>query len=441
MPLYDGVVNIPSHGSKYVEEVVTKDRNGCKLIWKNLYNNVSWEEQEGTFEATLKIIKHIFGQGQLLYKGTSIDEWELGLDYLQLLWSNPTQKLPILACVSKERNTGKSTLFDYMRVLFQQNAKQIREQDFMSEFSSYMATSLLLVAEEFTLKNMPLLQKLKNMVTSPKMPYRAMHKNTTEVDSFIHVGITSNSLEDFTCLDDDEVRFWVREIPVLQKGTLDLDILKKAVDEIPAFIYFLNRRKMTTQRDSRAWFDFQLIKTEALQKVLALSKSEIQKEIEFFLRETFSQLNLPVLKYSTKDIQSEIRSVKYTTIQIRDCLILKMKVEDSKWSNPYTVLKWDETNSCLQTSFKKSIFYKFFISDYFGIHEIVELLKGRHLVELEEELKKVNKKAIYPLATAHMLLKNETVQKGLKKKNLTIEKVESMRQSVTSFAELFEQLS
>jgi hypothetical protein len=62
-------------------------------------------------------------------------------------------------------------------------------------------------------------------------------------------------------------------------------------------------------------------------------------------------------------------------------------------------------------------------------------------VELEEELKKVNKKAIYPLATAHMLLKNETVQKGLKKKNLTIEKVESMRQSVTSFAELFEQLS
>jgi hypothetical protein len=441
MPLYDGVVNIPSHGSKYVEEVVTNDRDGCKLIWKNLYNNVSWEEAEGSFETTLKIIKHIFGTGQILYKGTTIDEWELGLDYLQLLWSNPTQKLPILTCVSKERNTGKSTLFDYMRVLFQQNTKQVREQDFMSEFSSYMATSLLLVAEEFTLKNMPLLQKLKNMVTSPKMPYRAMHKNTTEVDSFIHVGITSNSLEDFTCLDDDEVRFWIREIPVLQKGELDLDILKKAVAEIPAFIYFLNRRQMVTQRDSRAWFDFQIIKTDALKKVLDLSKTEIQKEIEYYLRETFSQINVPILKYSTKDIQSEIRSVKYTTIQIRDCLTLKMKVEDSKWSNPYTVLKWDETAASIQTSFKKSIFYKFYFSDYFEIQEVVELLKGHHLVELEEELKKANKKAIYPLVTANMLAKQEQIKQAMQKKNVTLEKIEFLRQSLTSFAELFAQIA
>ncbi len=403
MPIYDGVANIPGHGRDYISHFTTKDKLGRELEWKNLYNKVVWEEKEGIFENTLKIIKHIFGTNPISYKETVIHEWELGLDYLQLLWSKPNQKLPILACVSKERNTGKSTLFDYMRILFQQNAKQVRDQDFMSEFSSYMATALLLVAEEFTLKNMPLLQKLKNMVTSPKMPYRAMHQNTTEVDSFIHVGITSNSLEDFTCLDDHEVRFWVREIPVLQKEELDLDILKKATHEIPAFLFFLNRRQLVTQRDSRSWFDFDLIKTNALKKVLELSKSEIQKEIEFFLRETFSQINAPVLKYSTRDIQSEIRSVKYTTIQIRDCLTQKMKVEDSQWSNPYTVLKWDETKACVQSSVKKSIFYKFYFSDYFEIQEVVELLKENDLVELEDELKKANKKAIYPQVTTRML--------------------------------------
>jgi glutaredoxin len=213
------------------------------------------------------------------------------------------------------------------------------------------------------------------------------------------------------------------------------------VAEIPAFIYFLNRRKMVTQRDSRAWFDFDLIKTNALKKVLDLSKSEIQKEIEFFMRETFSQINAPVLKYSTRDIQSEIRSTKYTTIQIRDCLTLKMKVEDSKWSNPYTVLKWDETRSCVQKVIRKSIFYKFYFSDYFEIHEVVELLKGHQLVELEEELKKANKKAIYPQVTTPMLMKNERVKKAMQKKRLNVENIESLRLSMTSFAEIFFQLS
>jgi hypothetical protein len=438
MPIYDGVANIPGHEADYINHFTTQDKDGRELHWKNLYHKVTWEEKEGSFEATTRIIQHIFGKSKVSYKGSWIDEWELGLDYLQLLWSNPTQKLPILTCVSKERNTGKSTLFDYIRILFQQNAKQVRDQDFLSEFSSYLATALVLIAEEFTLKNMPLLQKMKNMVTSPKMPYRAMHQNTTEVDSFIHVGITSNSLEDFTCLDDEEVRFWVREIPVLTPSKMDLNILKKATDEIPAFLYFLNRRKMVTQRDSRAWFDFDLIKTDALRKVLALSKSEIEKEIELFLREVFSQTKLPVLKFSTKDLKEEIRSNKYSSIQIRDCLLFKMKVPHSKWSNPYTVFKWDDLKNEVIEMKKNSLFYTFYISDSFQPTELVEILSFSNLVELEYELKTANKKALFPLVTPEMLTTNAQIKSLVKKNKLQLETIQQMCQSLTSFAELAE---
>jgi hypothetical protein len=440
MPLYDGIANIPGHGDNYIDNFVTEDKEGHKLHWKNLYHKVTWEEKEGSFEAITKIIKHIFGKGKVCYKGVWMDEWELGWDYLQLLWSNPTQKLPILTCVSKERNTGKSTIFDFLRILFQQNAKQVREQDFMSEFSAYMVTAVLLIAEEFTLQKMALLQKLKNMVTAAKMPYRAMHKNTTEVDSFLHVGITSNSLEDFTCLDDDEVRFWIREIPVLSEAEFDLDILKKATDEIPALIFFLNRRKMGTQRDSRAWFDFDLIKTDALRKVLALSKSEIEKEMELFLREVFSQTKLPMLKFSVKDIKEELRTPKYSSILIKDCLSLKMKVQDSKWSNPYTVFKWDDVKNEVCEIPKNSIFYKFYISDFFQPAEWVEILSFSNLVELEDALKKANKKSIFPLITPEMLTQNTQIKYAMKKNNLKWETIQQMCQSLTSFAELADHL-
>jgi hypothetical protein len=436
MPWYDGVTNIPSHGNDYVAEIVTEDDNGRKLRWKNIYHRVIWKENEGEFPNIMKIIKHIFGKNKIWYKGEWIDEWELGLDYTQILWQRPIQKLPILTCVSAARNTGKSTYFDFLRVLIQQNARQVRAQDLISEFSSYFATATLLIAEEFSLNNMPLLQKLKNMVTGHKQPYRAMHKDTREIDSFIHVGITSNALEDFTCLDDEEVRFWVREIPVLDAEEMDLDILKRATAEIPAFIYFLNRRKMVTQRESRAWFAFDLIKNNAFKKVLALSKPEIQKEVEQFLREVFSQTALPVLRYSTKDIQSEIRSTKYTTIQIRDCLTQKMKVNDSKWSNEYSVFKWDDANHEVVHFRKKSIFYKFYISDYFSADELAEILSLENLIELEEELNAAGKKMIFQDFTVAMLWKNKEIKEALLHKELNFNDLNSMNLLSKTFKDL-----
>ena len=42
---------------------------------------------------------------------------ELGLDYVQLLYQQPTQILPILCLVSKKNETGKTTFAKWLKVL------------------------------------------------------------------------------------------------------------------------------------------------------------------------------------------------------------------------------------------------------------------------------------------------------------------------------------
>lgn len=65
------------------------------------------------------MIEHIFGE-----------QYELGMDYLQLLYLQPVQKLPILLLVSEERNTGKSTFLNFLKALFQNNVTFNTNEDY-----------------------------------------------------------------------------------------------------------------------------------------------------------------------------------------------------------------------------------------------------------------------------------------------------------------------
>ena len=64
------------------------------------------------------------------------------MDYLQLLYLQPIQKLPILLLVSEERNTGKSTFLNFLKALFQNNVTFNTNEDFRSQFNSDWAGKL-----------------------------------------------------------------------------------------------------------------------------------------------------------------------------------------------------------------------------------------------------------------------------------------------------------
>jgi phage/plasmid-associated DNA primase len=76
------------------------------------------------------------------------DHLELGLDYLSILWKKPTQHLPVLCLVSNERNTGKTTFLNWLRMLFENNVGVIKKEDFKSRFNDAWVNKLIIAVDE-----------------------------------------------------------------------------------------------------------------------------------------------------------------------------------------------------------------------------------------------------------------------------------------------------
>ena len=117
VPKYDGFCTVPDHVN--YRPIVEK--------FLNLYESIDHKPMEGDFPSIRSLVEHIFGE-----------QYELGMDYLQMLYLRPIQKLPILLLVSEERNTGKSTFLNFLKALFQNNVTFNTNEDFRSQ--SYQDT-------------------------------------------------------------------------------------------------------------------------------------------------------------------------------------------------------------------------------------------------------------------------------------------------------------
>ncbi len=109
IPKYDGFCTVPSH-TDYREEIDN---------FLNLYEPIDHVPAEGPFPHIESLVRHIFGE-----------QYELGMDYLQLLYLRPVEKLPILLLVSEERNTGKSTILNFLKAIFEDNVTFNTNDDF-----------------------------------------------------------------------------------------------------------------------------------------------------------------------------------------------------------------------------------------------------------------------------------------------------------------------
>ncbi len=109
--------------------------------------HVGYRSVVGKFLNLYESIDHLPQEGDLshinLWYGIFGEQYELGMDYLQLLYLQPIQKLPILLLVSEERNTGKSTFLNFLKALFQNNVTFNTNEDFRSQFNSDWAGKLL----------------------------------------------------------------------------------------------------------------------------------------------------------------------------------------------------------------------------------------------------------------------------------------------------------
>src|SRR5687768_9269143 len=93
IPKYAGFCFVPGHLN--YQRVIDN--------FYNRYNPFVHEPAPGYPKQTLVFLNHVFGE-----------QLELGLDYLKVLLMYPTQMLPVLCLVSKERNTGKTTFLNFL---------------------------------------------------------------------------------------------------------------------------------------------------------------------------------------------------------------------------------------------------------------------------------------------------------------------------------------
>ena len=325
VPKYDGFCTVPDH------------LNYRQVIdgFLNLYEPIGCRPQEGDFSHIQSLVQHIFG-----------DQYEIGLDYLQLLYLHPIQKLPILLLVSEERNTGKSTFLNFLKAVFENNVTFNTNEDFRSQFNSDWAGKLLIMVDEVLLNRREDSERLKNLSTSFSYKVEAKGKDRSEIAFFAKFVLCSNNEHLPILIDTGETRYWVRKIEPLQND--DTDFLQKLKDEIPAFLYFLTNRELSTKQESRMWFNPKLTHTAALQKIIRSNRNRMEIEMTELFLDIMASMNVESVSFCLNDLiplllYSQVKAEKY---QVRKVVQEAWKLNPASNSLSYTTYEIAASREC-----------------------------------------------------------------------------------------------
>ena len=325
VPKYDGFCIVPNH-LNYQKEIEG---------FLNLYDPIEHKPQQGEFSHIQSLMRHIFGE-----------QYELGMDYMQLLYLQPTQKLPIVLLVSEERNTGKSTFLNFLKAVFENNVTFNTNEDFRSQFNSDWAGKLLIVVDEVLLNRREDSERLKNLSTTFTYKVEAKGKDRTEIAFFAKFVLCSNNEYLPILIDAGETRYWVRKIMPLQSD--DTNFLQKLKAEIPAFLYFLTQRELSTTQESRMWFNPRLTHTAALQKIIRSNRNRLEIEMTELLLDIMSNMNVESVSFCLNDLVTLLlySQVKVEKYQVRKVVQEVWKLTSAHNSLSYTAYEFAPHREC-----------------------------------------------------------------------------------------------
>jgi hypothetical protein len=296
---YDGFCIIPDH-------INYQKVHGTYL---NQYEPINYVPRAGEFPYIRMFLGHIF-----------CEQIELGLDYLQILYTQPSQMLPILLLVSNERETGKTTFLRFLKMIFGKNATFNTNEDFHSQFNADWANKLLVLVDELLLNKMEDTEKIKNLATAGDYKLEAKGKDRREIEFFAKFVLCSNNEKNPIIIPKEEVRFWVRKInPV---GNDNIHLRSQMAVEIPYFLHFLTQRTLSTRSKSRMWFTPSQLETPALHKIKMYNTNKIEIEIASYCRDVMERMGQNKMVGCPKDFLEVIRDagLRADITQIRNIL-------------------------------------------------------------------------------------------------------------------------
>lgn len=274
IPKYKSFCNVPNH--LQYQKVV----NDCY----NLYNQFTHKILEGDCTTSLELVKHIFGEKY----------FEIGLDYIQLLFQKPTEMLPVLCLVSKENKTGKSTFVKWLSEIFGLNTIFVSSQDFEESFNFHWAGKLLVMCEETELEKNSVMDRVKTLSTANKVTMNRKGKDHQQVSFFGKFILCSNNEDRIIKAGKNDERYFVLKIDTIQN--LDPFFSEKLNAEIPYFLNFLNNRQLKYPKKlDRMWFPAKDYRTEAFEKVVAANRPRPERELRLFIHDVFTEYNFYTL--------------------------------------------------------------------------------------------------------------------------------------------------
>lgn len=296
---------------------------------------------------TLGFIKHIFGTKTIEYGGKHTPQYEIGLDYLQLLIMYPTQKLPVVILYSKENNTGKSLFGKWQNFLFQANCAFVGNNVFESEFNEYWSDKLLIICEETLLEKKAATEKIKSYSTADIVPVNPKGQKQYKIDFFGKFQFYSNN-EKMIYLTKYDQRFWLIEIPTPKED--DPHLLQKMKDEVPDFLHFIKNRQLVTKCESRMHFKAELLKNDSFYRTVRLNEPSHVQELREYLKDIFLDFHQDEITMTLKDINREFFKDKLQQTYLQKILTDYLNVENVK----------DEKGK------SKTVRYEYSVHDTFG---------------------------------------------------------------------------
>lgn len=296
------------------------------------------------------------------------------MDYLQLLYTKPLKHLPILCLVSKERGTGKTTFLNLLKSIFADNMRILDSQRLMSPFNGSWAGKLIVSVDESFIdmneKN-GAGNKLKMIATNATIPFEEKHKAAGEIPNISKLIMCSNDEYNFVKIDKEENRYCIIKVEPI-KGDSDPHMVKKMIEEIPAFLYFLKNRKTFYPEKSRLWFKESIFETPALLKIKERTEPSTVKHIKETIKEQFYNMRAETLKLSARAL-FELVKPDYQFVTL---IAVKEWLMDNGYrtGNP-TNINYRFTPESSLTTQKGVRCYTFKIRDFLSAEELDEFYR------------------------------------------------------------------
>jgi Family of unknown function (DUF5906) len=299
----------------------------------NQYHEITHKPTQGDCTNIFHILTHIFGESHI----------DFILDYLQILYTNPNQCLPIILIESSEKNTGKTTVSNLFYWIFQYNAIKLGNSDLQSEFGGFWLQRLLIIVDETSLEKQGVTQMLKRLSTETgKVTSNEKNKAQREVDFIGKFIFLSNDEGKALQIERGDPRWAVFKAPTFaEKGYKDNpNISEQIKQEIPAFLHFLMNRTLVHPLKSRMYFDPDVYRTSQLMLYYENSISLVAQAIKQLVKDTFAMFpDETELKFSVTNIMDELKGNvrNLDRKKVRQALEKELNLKELK-KNEYTYL-------------------------------------------------------------------------------------------------------